>query len=141
MNPLNDWTIATVCLVLGFAVTTYYYRVIRRGNFKLSPVAIEGELWWRTPNRLRIPMWIASGFFGASLLELVSLFLGSKLSLVLFRPESLSMISMILALLALLLTLLEKNPFHLSYSQRTYPFLLVSLAIGAALAFLISSYS
>ena len=77
---MSDWTAATACLVLGLAVTTYYYQVIRRGNFKMSPIAIKGEAWFHTPNKLRVPMWVAGGFSAAALLELVCLLSQCELS-------------------------------------------------------------
>ena len=130
---MNDWTTATVCLVLGFTVTTYYYRVIRRGNFIMSPTAYKDGEWFRVPNKLRFPMWIAGGFFVASGLELVSLSLGFKLSDYelfhdLFFP--------IIPTLAISL-LFEKNLFHLSDRQRTWPAFLALFVLGASLALVV----
>ena len=134
---MNDWPTATVCLVLGFVVTSYYYRVIHRRNYKMSPIAYKGEQWFRTPNRLRFPMWIAGGFFVASGLELVSLSLGFKLSdYELLRDFFFPIIPTLLASL-----LLEKNFFHLSDQKRTYPTFFALLILGAALALRVCSYS
>ena len=129
---MNDLNVATVCLVMGFAVTTYYYRVIRRGNYRLSPIAMKGEDWFHTPNKLRIPMWIAGSFSAASCLELLSLFLGFKLSDI--EPLSFLLPPIVSGLL---LSLFEKNPFYLSDSQRKYPSFISMLVLGAALALLI----
>ena len=133
---MSDWTAATACLVLGLAVTTYYYRVIRRGNFKMSPIAIKGQLWFHTPNKLRVPMWVAIGFSAAALLELVCLLsLGFKPSdAELFRHPFFPLI------LGILLSLIETNPLHLRDSQRKYPSFFTSLILGATMALLVCDY-
>ena len=137
-KTMSDWTAATACLVLGLAVTTYYYRIIRRGNFKMSPIAIKGEdeAWHHTPNRLRFPMWVAGGFFAASCLELISLSLGFKLSDIKLLHSLLFPIIPSL----LLYLLFEKNPLHLRDSQRKYPSLISILVLGAALALRVCSH-
>ena len=132
----DDWTTATACFVLGGMVTAYYYRTIRRRNYKMSPVAIKGVEWFHTPNKLRVPMWVAGGFSAAALLELACLLsLGFKPSHAeLFRHPFFSLI------LGVLLSLIETNPLHLRDSQRKYPSFFTSLILGAALALLVCAY-